>query len=73
MIGSIITAKVGKGFVGGYELDLLLLSIAVSLLLTGPGRSSIENQKVKTWLLQQNQSNNTTTNNCNSSNNNNIV
>jgi hypothetical protein len=29
MIGSIITAKVGKGFVGGYELDLLLLSIAV--------------------------------------------
>jgi hypothetical protein len=31
-----------KGFVGGYELDLLLLSVAVSLLLTGPGRPSIE-------------------------------
>jgi putative oxidoreductase len=42
MIGSTITAKIGKGFVGGYELDLLLLSIAVSLLLTGPGRPSIE-------------------------------
>jgi putative oxidoreductase len=42
MIGSTITAKIGKGFVGGYELDLLLLSVAVSLLLTGPGRPSIE-------------------------------
>jgi putative oxidoreductase len=42
MIGSTITAKIGKGFVGGYELDLLLLSIAVSLLLTGPGRPSVE-------------------------------
>ena len=42
MIGSTIIAKIGKGFVGGYELDLLLLSIAVSLLLTGPGRPSIE-------------------------------
>jgi putative oxidoreductase len=42
MIGSIITAKLSRGFVGGYELDLLLLSIAVSLLLTGPGRLSVE-------------------------------
>ena len=42
MIGSTIIAKLSKGFVGGYELDLLLLSIAVSLILSGPGRVSIE-------------------------------
>jgi putative oxidoreductase len=28
--------------VGGFELELLLMSISVSLLLTGPGRISIE-------------------------------
>src|SRR5919197_6502460 len=42
MIGSTTTAKLSRGFVGGYELDLLLLSIAVSLILSGPGRISIE-------------------------------
>ena len=81
MIGSTIIAKIGKGFVGGYELDLLLLSIAVSLLLTGPGRPSIEwnilNRELfpkgKELVAPQNRNNNTTTNSCNSSNNNNIV
>jgi putative oxidoreductase len=42
MIGSTITAKLSKGFVGGYELDLLLMAISISLLLTGAGRISIE-------------------------------
>jgi putative oxidoreductase len=42
MIGSTITAKLSKGFVGGYELDLLLMAISISLLLTGPGRICIE-------------------------------
>jgi putative oxidoreductase len=42
MIGSTTIAKLPKGFVGGYELDLLLMAVAVSLLLTGPGRLSIE-------------------------------
>ena len=42
MIGSTITAKLIKGFVGGYELDLLLMAISISLLLTGPGRISVE-------------------------------
>ena len=37
MIGSTITAKLTKGFVGGCELDLLLMAISISLLLTGPG------------------------------------
>jgi putative oxidoreductase len=42
MIGATIVAKLSKGFVGGYEFDLLLMSISISLLLTGPGKASIE-------------------------------
>lgn len=42
MIGVTLVAKISKGFVGGYELDLLLMAICISLLLAGPGRISIE-------------------------------
>ncbi|HEY7082005.1 MAG TPA: DoxX family protein [Nitrososphaeraceae archaeon] len=42
MIGSTLVAKLPKGFVGGYELDLLLMAVAISLLFTGPGRLSVE-------------------------------
>jgi putative oxidoreductase len=42
MISSTIVAKVLRGFVGGYEVDLLLMVISISLLLTGPGRISVE-------------------------------
>ena len=42
MVGSTVSVKLSKGFVGGYELDLLLIAILISLLLTGPGRISIE-------------------------------
>lgn len=42
MIGAIFLVKLPDGFVGGYELELLLIAISVSLLLTGPGRISIE-------------------------------
>ena len=42
MIGSSIVAKLSEGFVGGFELDLLLMSVALSLLLTGPGKISVE-------------------------------
>jgi putative oxidoreductase len=63
MIGSTIIAKLSKGFVGGYELDLLLLAVSVSILLTGPGRISIEWDilkrelfyKGKQLILQQHQ------------------
>src|SRR3954447_817379 len=51
MIGSTITAKLSKGFVGGYEVDLLLLAISISLLLTGPGRISIEWNVLKRELF----------------------
>ena len=42
MIGAIFLVKLPDEFVGGYELESLLIAIAVSLLLTGPGRISIE-------------------------------
>lgn len=41
MIGSTIIL-IPKGFAGGYELPLLVLSIPASLILTGPGKVSIE-------------------------------
>ncbi len=51
MIGSTLTVKISKGFVGGYELDLLLLAGAVSLLITGPGRVSIEWDVIKREII----------------------
>jgi putative oxidoreductase len=51
MIGSTISAKLTKGFVGGYEVDLLLMAITISLLLTGPGRISIEWNVLKRELF----------------------
>jgi putative oxidoreductase len=51
MIGATIVAKLSKGFVGGYEFDLLLMSISISLLLTGPGRASIEWDLIKRELF----------------------
>jgi len=37
--------------VGGYEVDLLLMAISISLLLTGPGRISIEWNVLKRELF----------------------
>ena len=51
MIGSTIVAKLSRGFVGGYELDLLLMAISISLLLTGPGRISVELNVLKRELF----------------------
>ena len=42
MIGATLTAKLQKGFISGYEFDLLLVAVSISLLLTGPGQPSIE-------------------------------
>jgi putative oxidoreductase len=42
MIGATLTAKLSKGFVSGYDFDLLLTVVSISLLLTGPGKPSIE-------------------------------
>jgi putative oxidoreductase len=42
MIGATFLAKISEGLVGGFKLELLLTSISISLLITGPGRISIE-------------------------------
>ena len=47
MIGAILHVKLSKGFVGGYELDLLYLAIMISLFITGPGNLSIERNVIK--------------------------
>lgn len=47
MIGAVVLVKLPDGFVGGYELESLLIAISVSLLLTGPGRMSIEYDVLK--------------------------
>ena len=51
MIGATITVQISKGFLGGYEINLLYLSIAVTLLVTGPGRPSIEWNVLKRELF----------------------
>ena len=47
MVFAAAIVKAPRGFVGGYELELLLMSIAISLVLTGPGRVSIEWDVIK--------------------------
>jgi putative oxidoreductase len=47
MTGAIVFAKLSKGFVGGYEFELLLISICIALVLVGPGMVSIENYILK--------------------------
>lgn len=44
MIGVVLLVKLQNGLTGkgGYELDLLMLTISISLLFSGPGRISIE-------------------------------
>ena len=47
MIGAILLVKLSKGFIDGFELDLLYLAIMTSLILTGPGSLSIEKNILK--------------------------
>ena len=49
MMGAILIVKAGNGMMGdgGYEVDLLLMFISISLLLSGPGRVSIERDVLK--------------------------
>ncbi|HEU4483812.1 MAG TPA: DoxX family protein [Nitrososphaeraceae archaeon] len=51
MIGAILLVKLSKGFIDGYELDLLYLAIMISLMLTGPGNVSIEKNVLKRELF----------------------
>jgi putative oxidoreductase len=46
-----IVVKLSRGFVGGFEVDILLLTIAASLMITGPGRISVEWDLLKRELF----------------------
>ena len=49
MASVILIVKAGASFTGerGYEIELLLMAISISLLLSGPGRISIERDVLK--------------------------
>jgi putative oxidoreductase len=56
MIGAIVLVRLPDGFVDGYELELLLIAISVSLLLTGPGRMSLEYDVLKREIFPKGKS-----------------
>ena len=56
MIGAIVLVRLPEGFVDGYELELLLIAISVSLLLTGPGRMSLEYDVLKREIFPKGKS-----------------
>ena len=42
MLNAIVTVVFPRGFLGGYEFELTLLTVAVALAATGPGEISID-------------------------------
>jgi uncharacterized membrane protein YphA (DoxX/SURF4 family) len=42
MIGSTILVKSSKGFLGGYEFDLMLFLAALSIAFSGPGKYKLD-------------------------------
>ncbi|MEK9131640.1 MAG: DoxX family protein [Patescibacteria group bacterium] len=42
MVFAIVLVKVGKGFAGGYEFDLLLLLASLAIATVGPGKYTAE-------------------------------
>lgn len=47
MLGAIFTAKLGSGFIGGYELDVALLAMSIYLVLSGSEFLSLEKVIIK--------------------------
>lgn len=47
MLGAIFTAKLGSGFIGGYELDVALLAMSIFLILSGSKFLSLEKVIIK--------------------------
>ena len=43
MLGAIFSVKLSKGFIGGYEFDVSLLAMALSLILSGSNTLSVGN------------------------------
>ncbi|WHZ57068.1 DoxX family protein [Metabacillus hrfriensis] len=47
MLGAIFTAKLGSGFIGGYELDVALLAMSIYLVISGSEFLSLEKVIIK--------------------------
>jgi len=47
MLVALLKVKLSMGYLGGYELDLAYLSMALSLLLMGPSKVSVEQDMMK--------------------------
>jgi uncharacterized membrane protein YphA (DoxX/SURF4 family) len=47
MLGAILKVKIGSGFLGGYELDLILMTVAIFLSLKGTTMLSIDSKLPK--------------------------
>jgi putative oxidoreductase len=60
MIGATLLVKLSKGFIGGYELDLLYFAIMISLILSGPGSLSIERSILKREIFPKISNDNST-------------
>ena len=63
MLGAILLVKLWKGFIDGFELDLLYLAIMISLSITGPGFLSIEKNLFKREMFPKSPKYSTTTTN----------
>jgi putative oxidoreductase len=44
MLGAIVKVKLGSGFLGGYELDLVLMVIAIYLAINGSSMISLDSK-----------------------------
>lgn len=44
MVGAIVKVKIGTGFMGGYELDLVLMVIAIYLAMNGSSMISLDSK-----------------------------
>ena len=44
MAGAMMTVKVGKGYLGGYELDVILLVIAIYLVINSSSINRFKNE-----------------------------
>ncbi|MDQ0202549.1 DoxX family protein [Pectinatus haikarae] len=54
MIGAILTVKLEAGFIGGYELDVMYMAVAIALILSGSHIYALDNLLQKYWNRNSN-------------------
>jgi putative oxidoreductase len=53
LIGALLTVKRSTGMLGGYELDIAILAMSVSLFLSGGGPYSLSNYLVRSLPFKE--------------------